>query len=80
MTTQAPNKTEKFILNEVDSAPNKAVRPELIRRAANLTLVGFRRVLDRMIERNWLGRTPHGEITLTFGGMQAMRAAGMELQ
>lgn len=73
-------KTERFVLNEVDSVPDKVVSADMVRRACRLTPVGFRRVLDKMLERNLLGRTHDGRVTLTFGGMRAMRANGMEVQ
>jgi len=73
-------KTERFVLNEVDSCPDKVASPYLVQRAARLTTAGFRRVVDRMTGRNLLGWTDDRDLTLTFGGMQAMRANGMEVQ
>ena len=80
MATQALTKTERFLLNEVDSVPDKVVSANILRHAARLTPRGFGAVLNRMYDRNLLGRTDDGRVTLTFGGMQAMRAAGMEVQ
>jgi hypothetical protein len=79
MTQTTLTKSERFVLNEVDSCPDKVASPSSVRYAARLTPVGFRRVLDRMVNRNLLGWTDGRNLTLTFGGMQAMRAAGMEV-
>lgn len=68
-------KTERFLLNEVDSVPDKVVRRSILRFSArHLTIVGFRRVVDKMVNRNLLAQNDDGTVTITFGGMQALAA------
>jgi hypothetical protein len=78
MTTTL-TKTEAFILNEVDSCPDKTASASLVRRSVNLSIVGFRRVVDRMVSKRFLGLTSSGDLALTFAGMQALQAAGWEV-
>jgi hypothetical protein len=68
-------KTERFLLNEVDSVPDKVVRWSMLRTCARqLSGVGFSRVMDRLLRRNLLARDDN-TVALTFAGMQALRAA-----
>lgn len=70
-------KSERFVLNEVDSVPDKAVRWSLLRMsvtARDLSPVGFSRVMDRLLNRNLLSRTDDG-VTLTYSGMRALKEA-----
>lgn len=74
---------ERHLLREVDSVPDKVVSVNILRLASrHLTPRGFSRVLSSMVDRNLLGHTDDkwDHVTLTFGGMQAMRASGMEVQ
>lgn len=78
-------KSERFLLNEVDSCPDKVARVSGLRQAAvagrdGLTYRGFSTVLRRLEDGNLLGRTDEGHLALTFAGMMAMRANGMEVQ
>lgn len=78
-------KSERFLLNEVDSCPDKVARLAGLRQAAvagrnGLSYRGFSTVLQRLEDGNLLGRTDTGDLTLTFGGMTAMRANGMQVQ
>lgn len=76
-------KTEKFMLNEVDSCPDKTASLGSLRSACPLTPQGFRRLTVKMTESNLLAWADHADLgsalTLTFGGMMAMRANGMEV-
>lgn len=65
--------SERFLLNEVDSTPDKVVRWSLLRHAArHMTCAGFSRVVDKMLRRNLLARND-GDLALTFAGMQALK-------
>ena len=67
--------SERFLLREVDSAPDKVVRHSLLRMAArHMTLAGFDRVVSKMERRDLLARNG-GTLTITFKGMQALGAA-----
>lgn len=66
-------KSEKAILTNVDSAMDKIVPPDALRRAAQMTPAGFRRVANRMVKRSLITRTCEGDLTITFSGMQVMR-------
>ena len=69
-------KTERHLLREVDSIPDKVVGWSLLKMTAGRSLspVGFTRVMDRMLRRNLLARND-GTVTLTFAGMQALKEA-----
>lgn len=73
-------KTERFLLNEVDSCPDKVASRSALRSAARLTPAGFARVADRMINNRLVAPVGAGQLSLTVGGMSAMRACGMEVQ
>lgn len=68
-------KTERFLLTEVDSVPDKVVGWSLLKMTAGrkLSSVGYNRVMDRMLRRNLLARD-YDKVTLTFAGMQALKA------
>lgn len=69
-------KSEVFLLNEVDSMPDKVVDFSALRRAPHgLLPTGFARVIDRMVRKNLLARD-YGNVTITFSGMCALRDAG----
>lgn len=83
MTKTDLTAAEKHLLREVDSVPDKAVSIGILRQACrHLSPHGFDRVLGKMVDRNLLGHTDDSwlAVTLTFGGMQAMCANGMEVQ
>lgn len=66
-------KSERFLLNEVDSVPNKIVRWSLLRMSArDLSPTGFSRVMDRLLDRSLLARD-HDNVTLTYSGMRALK-------
>ncbi len=69
-------KSERFLLNEVDSVPDKNVNWSLLRqcaRAGGLTVTGFSRVADKLLRQNLLTRD-YDRVHLTFKGMQALKA------
>ncbi|WP_333702922.1 hypothetical protein [Sphingobium yanoikuyae] len=67
-------RSERFLLNEVDSVPDKVVRWTTLRQAArHMTCLGFSRVVDKMLRRNLLARD-RDAVTLTFAGMQALKS------
>lgn len=79
MTELALTATEKFLLGEVFSMPDKKVGLHDLRRSARLTVAGFRRVTNKMEQRQLLVRTGDGdEVTLTFTGLRAARELGWE--
>lgn len=68
-------KSERFLLNEVDSVPDKVVRWSLLSRAPHrLTVRGFSRVIDGLLRRNLLSRN-YDTVTLTWNGILALREA-----
>lgn len=74
MTDLTLTTSERFLLNEVDSVPDKTVRWSALRHAArHLTSAGFSRVIDRMQRRNLLARED-ANVGLTFKGMRALKA------
>lgn len=67
--------SEKFLLREVDSCPDKIVQRSILRISArHLTNRGFSIVVNRMLDRNLFGRDGD-KITITFSGLQALRAS-----
>jgi hypothetical protein len=66
---------ERFILNEIDSVPDKIASANVLRIATKFTPRGFRTVINRMVDNRQIARTDDGRITITFGGMQALKAA-----
>lgn len=69
-------RSERFLLNEVDSVPDKVVRYSMLLQCArHMTPLGFSRVVDKMMRRNLLARGDGGDLTITFAGMQALRGA-----
>jgi hypothetical protein len=67
-------KSERFLLNEVDSVPDKVVGWSLLKMTAgrHLTNTGYSRIMDRLLRRNMLARD-EGTVTLTFAGMCALK-------
>lgn len=70
--------SERFILSEVDSVPDKVVSVDLLRRTGgrHLTRRGYQTVVNRLVDRSLLGRVDgdFGKVTLTFSGMRSLRA------
>lgn len=69
--------SEFAILTVLDAAPNKTASWRDLRDASGVkTTAGFRRVIFKMVERQWIARADkHGlDMTITFGGMRAWRA------
>lgn len=67
-------KTERYLLNEIDSCPDKVARLTALRIASRLTWRGFRTVINRMIDRHLIAHTEEFErLTITFGGRRALR-------
>lgn len=77
--TPALTKTERYLLNEVDSCVDKTASLGALRSAgihcAKLTSTGFDRVLRRMVDNTLLGWTDDRDLTLTFKGLRALREA-----
>lgn len=68
-------RSERFLLNEVDSVPDKVVRWSMLRQSArHMTCAGFSRVMGKMLRRNLLARD-YDTVTVTFKGMQALKEA-----
>jgi hypothetical protein len=72
--------SEKFLLGEICSMPDKSVSRSFLRHSArHLTNTGFRRVMDKMDRRSLVGFTgQHDVVTLTYKGLCAARALGWE--
>jgi hypothetical protein len=66
---------ELFILNEIDSVPDKIASAYVLRAAVKFTTRGFATVINRMVDNRLVARTDDGRITITFAGMQAHRKA-----
>lgn len=65
-------RSERFLLNEVDSVPDKTVRWSMLRQSArHMTCAGFSRVVDKMMRRNLLARDGD-TLALTYKGMKAL--------
>jgi len=65
--------SERFLLGEVDRAPDKTVRLAALRGSArHMTNAGFWRVVNKMLRRNLLARN-FDTVTMTFAGMKAWR-------
>lgn len=80
MTDLTLTASEKFLLGEVCSMPDKKVGRSFLRHSArHMTNAGYMRVMDKMERRLLLTRTGEGdEVTLTFNGLRAARALGWE--
>lgn len=64
--------SQRFLLNEVDSMPDKIVRTMILRQTArHMTDAGFYRVVDKMVRLRLLAREAD-KVTITFGGQQAL--------
>lgn len=75
MTDLTLTKSERFLLNEVDSVPDKAVRFSMLRVTGGLSPAGFSRVMERLLDRSLLTRCDDDKVTLTYSGMRALESA-----
>lgn len=69
---------ELLILKALHAAPNKTAAWRDLREASGCkTIVGFRRVMFRLMNAGQISRADqHGlDIVLTFGGLRALRVA-----
>lgn len=74
MLNTSLTKNERRILDVVNSAPEKVVRTDVVRRSVGLTPRGLNTVLDRIVRRGLVAYVAGGLVTITFGGMRAVRS------
>jgi DNA-binding MarR family transcriptional regulator len=66
-------KSELSILKSLDAAPEKVADFQTIRRQVGLSQRGFRTVVNRLEDANFIGRAGFCELTLTFKAIRTLR-------
>lgn len=65
--------SERFLLNEIDSVPDKIVRRLTLRQSArHMTDAGFHRVILKMVRRSLVALAPDDKVTITYSGMKSL--------
>jgi DNA-binding HxlR family transcriptional regulator len=67
--------SELKILQALDSAQDKVLDFQALRRSVGLTQRGFRTIVNRLESASLIGRGGFCELTLTFNGMRALKVA-----
>ena len=77
MAQTSLTRTERFILNEIESVPNEIVSSNLVRLAAQMTEADYARVMGRLTKRGLATRVEVDEesmVEITWGGKRALLA------